>query len=1539
VYLQITGLNQALALSKKRKIYMLFKHVCNLNRVKTIIVIFINSIFFIFTSIAIAGPNSNASCALDLDYTTPEIDTSLSVDANSDIWVAVIAQNVQNLDGCQVEIEYDPNRLQFLSGIEDNPMGGITNLLKKNEGSTVGFQAIEKSDGLINIANALAGNDINQAPEGDGVIAIIQFKVLDVQVDNYLNLSNVFFLDSQQTNESIAQLNNAVINPFVNTPPQISKIEDQMGLINEPIGPITFTIHDNETSADSLELSISSSNQKIIPDENIFINGIGSNKEIIINSSAKQTGISQINIFLSDGVYNVTHTFMLMIYEIAPINDLVSIAAGSAHNLALKNDGTILAWGSNYKGILGDSTTINRTTPVKVKGLNNVIAIDAGSYHSLALRKDGSVWTWGYNSRGQLGDSTTTDRLIPVQVKNLDNVTAISIGGYHSLALQKDGFVWTWGDNRSGQLGDSTTIDRHTPIKVKDLNNVIAIASAGSHSIALKIDGTVWAWGNNSEYQLGDSSTTDSATPIEVIGLNNVVAISAASFHNLALKDDGTIWGWGKGSCIYIKKATTIVKNLNDIVAISAGNSNNLALTSDGYIWEFRKKESLNCIYQAVQVKELNNVVSIACRYRTSLALNKNGTVWAWGSNIFGQLGHPCEYNTSIKQVKQLPDMYFDVNIDANASKEYPDKTIITWEATSENYSFLLFNIWRSNSYDFSTAQLIATEVSSPYTDNDKICGNYRYWIIPTILNEKYFCSDPVYGYQTLEAPTLTSASYRSYTDKISIAWKEIPCATEYQIWRIADVEPDNIANIANIAIEYITRITDNLFDDYQTIPERRYLYSIRAQDQYSSSDFSPLSISGMRRLPTPKIIRASNCEYKDRIIVEWEPVIWKYGKDDIFVEYYKITFFECDNNQVSESVTTGKTSYTFTNEIFSGRRYCFQVQAGSAFGVSDFSETTIGAMKLSEPVNVFANQGNGNTVLLSWDSANSVIGYEVYRTSTKNNPTDNNKISGASLVLTNTYRDHETSQRYYYWIKSKFENNDCGDTDQLFSEPVEGWPQNAQTKYFSKSWTGNPYNRMNLWIQSINGYIAKPGDEIAIYDGNLCVGSAIISYTISKSNTLLIETSQDDGRNNGFKTGNTMVIKIWDSTENSEIEVIPTFFDIESGQVLNIKTFEPVSEYALSLNADFLILEQTIPIQNGYNIISFNVDPIDKNLMTHVQPLINNNILYKIIDQSGSSILNAYGNWMNAIGNINLNRGYQIIVTEDTNLTISGLKFDLPKEIQLSKGWNIVGLPCEYSQTTQTLLKPLIDSGSLVKVIGHRGSILKVYGEGRDNLISFLPGEGYQIKVNDSSSILIDDKSLRKKSTRFSDDLQLSLFSKMSKNTSNKYQPIWEGNPYNRMNLWIIELSGYDYKTGDEIGVFDSNKCVGVAIIQGEMSKDAPLIITTSQDDGSQNGFINNNRIDLRIWESNKNREIRYLNLKFEQITDGKALPSQPTFKGTEDYGVKIDVPEIFINDVIISLQIFSGVKHAMNYPFIDIDQDNTISMAELLYLIQSMK
>jgi alpha-tubulin suppressor-like RCC1 family protein len=246
--------------------------------------------------------------------------------------------------------------------------------------------------------------------------------------------------------------------------------------------------------------------------------------------------------------------------DVGFLTDVVDIAAGSAHGLAVKSDGTVWAWGYDGFGQLGDSAShagnLSRL-PVQVEGvggtgfLSGVSSVAGGGLHSLALKTDGSVYAWGYNGTGGLGNGGGPDSSTPVQVKgeggsgSLSSVTDIAAGSEHSLAL-KDGTVYAWGLNNFRQLGDDTSVfQRNAPVKVKGeggvgfLTGATDVAAGAHHSLAaVSANGTVWAWGRNDLNSLGDgTSTTPRPTPVQSIQLIGTTKLASGDFHSLAVAD------------------------------------------------------------------------------------------------------------------------------------------------------------------------------------------------------------------------------------------------------------------------------------------------------------------------------------------------------------------------------------------------------------------------------------------------------------------------------------------------------------------------------------------------------------------------------------------------------------------------------------------------------------------------------------------------------------------------------------------------------------------------------------------------------------------------------------------------------------------------------------------------------------------------------------------------------------------------------------------------------------------------------------------
>jgi hypothetical protein len=148
--------------------------------------------------------------------------------------------------------------------------------------------------------------------------------------------------------------------------------------------------------------------------------------------------------------------------KIDGINDAMSAVAGDGVAVALKSDGTVWAWGDNWRGKLGNGSKNYHVmpsdlvmTPIQVPGLSSVVAIDAGVEHSVALLADGSVVAWGGNELGQIGDGTKDDRSSPVLFP-VPNVVKVSAAALDMMVLDTYGNIWVSGNNIWGQVGNNS---------------------------------------------------------------------------------------------------------------------------------------------------------------------------------------------------------------------------------------------------------------------------------------------------------------------------------------------------------------------------------------------------------------------------------------------------------------------------------------------------------------------------------------------------------------------------------------------------------------------------------------------------------------------------------------------------------------------------------------------------------------------------------------------------------------------------------------------------------------------------------------------------------------------------------------------------------------------------------------------------------------------------------------------------------------------------------------------------------------------------
>jgi alpha-tubulin suppressor-like RCC1 family protein len=261
--------------------------------------------------------------------------------------------------------------------------------------------------------------------------------------------------------------------------------------------------------------------------------------------------------------------------------NVIAVAAGWYHSLALSADGTLLAWGA--------------ITNVP-DGASNIVAIAAGASNNLALTADGSVLSWGDNAWGQTN--------LPVFYTN---VVAVAAGNFHNLALMADGTVVAWGKNLYGQASVPP-----------GLSNVVAISAGAEHSLALKDDGSVVVWGGSNVYPL--RSAID-GVPFDSL---NVSALSAGSTFNLYLSPSGTVSECGT----YTARPPSFPTN---IVAVAAGTNFSLALDTTGLLIGWGQA-------MAFPPAPLTNIVSMAVGLSHALAVRGDGSPHLLGSPAYGKV-------------------------------------------------------------------------------------------------------------------------------------------------------------------------------------------------------------------------------------------------------------------------------------------------------------------------------------------------------------------------------------------------------------------------------------------------------------------------------------------------------------------------------------------------------------------------------------------------------------------------------------------------------------------------------------------------------------------------------------------------------------------------------------------------------------------------------------------------------------------------------------------------------------------------------------
>lgn len=429
-----------------------------------------------------------------------------------------------------------------------------------------------------------------------------------------------------------------------------AKVIDSTGLYGTSV-PVNFTVTSNLTSADH-------------------------DRDGLPNTWELQYGLNPESAYGNDGPDGDKDgdgfsNFWEYIQESAP-NDLNSqpkgmVSSRADNTVAVTKDGRVWSWGANSDGILGDGTTVAKSSPVllpKVMGMKRIIKVETGENFTLALDESGCLWGWGSNNYNVLSSTATTRFLAPIKLGFKTPISDFSCGSTHVIATDREGKIWVWGSNNYGQLGlgHANTVLAPTELsRPSGMSEVIALEASIYSCYAVDATGKVWSWGYNSNGRLGDGTITSRSTPVAVsltTGMPTIRSISSTDGHVLALGADGTLWAWGyngfgqlgngNSSSSYVPVFVSSGFSLG--TKIAAGAYHSMLISQTGQVWTWGRNGNgqlgngtITNSYTPVlcsAVTDWNSLIFISAGKNHSLALKSDGSLWSWGYNTYGQLGH-----------------------------------------------------------------------------------------------------------------------------------------------------------------------------------------------------------------------------------------------------------------------------------------------------------------------------------------------------------------------------------------------------------------------------------------------------------------------------------------------------------------------------------------------------------------------------------------------------------------------------------------------------------------------------------------------------------------------------------------------------------------------------------------------------------------------------------------------------------------------------------------------------------------------------------
>lgn len=312
------------------------------------------------------------------------------------------------------------------------------------------------------------------------------------------------------------------------------------------------------------------------------------------------------------------------------ITPFTKISAGGSVSLAILPDKTVVGWGLNTSGQLGDGTTTNKSVPTPVVGLTNVVSVHTSGNSSYAITEDGKVYGWGSNYMNPIHAGAFSAVVEPRLIPELEGAKYITSWDNSHAVIKEDGSVWTWGANKLGRLGGVANADVSTPTKVVGLEDIVAFEFSSNMSIALKSDGTLLALGYGTIANGLLATGTTNFTPVQVPDFSGGVAIDGRGSIPVIVNNKGDVYQW-------INKTNTpvIKEGLSDVVSLESRSNTytNIALKNDGLLYTWSTPDG-----EVTKVPLAQDIVFYTGD-KHHLAQTSDGSIYSWGDNTQGQLG------------------------------------------------------------------------------------------------------------------------------------------------------------------------------------------------------------------------------------------------------------------------------------------------------------------------------------------------------------------------------------------------------------------------------------------------------------------------------------------------------------------------------------------------------------------------------------------------------------------------------------------------------------------------------------------------------------------------------------------------------------------------------------------------------------------------------------------------------------------------------------------------------------------------------------